>query len=1619
MRQNTPSETNTFSGGAYYSINASILAVVAKDSYIESRNMRYAEEDGNNLAMVKIKGEDLLYPAIDNSPFNYAETPISTNYFCVWAILVAGHVFEIWCDETFAEAPFFRLDGKIVAQSVDIPFSTLYPIQGDKNDGVGGEVFITDFHVAPHIYSVSDLFTNSGYDGETGLLDVYEAASQTYFDDYNDDFYVINIALPADHPQFKNCLSVSAPPDGAIIIGDGAGLPAGSYVYYIRNKDASGNAGNWSEGSVIIPVPASVSADTANIFGYVVKSLGADEGVDTAYGAWFKFRITNLLNYTAYEIRRTRWDAPTIPYNGLGVDELVYEGSIAPGEISIISIFDTGATGTALTVEEESQISVIDRCKTLRYFDQALYLMNIEFASRVVEATFVQSPDVLYPVMYNMGAKGHWDPYNAAYYRSNMHLEKYGTGIQFRDSYGARPFLYPVTGTSSLYPDLGDFQNLTMPSRRDPAQSASDINGLVNAADVDYNANTPTFETFEMVFSGRSSKDNPSLETHNIDIGDYNPLHPISDTDYSNDHNYTPNTDSNDIAAYDTYDPQGFNIEYYSLGLRLAGIATMPTWAAAFTVMQRKANRVACQGIGMYSMTPKTSALGDSVTKDLDALWCYFPDVDNGLFDINDVINNPANYEVQLVSAVGFHEEVYHGNANNPDPHNQIDMVLYARILYEDGAVNAGDDTSTVGETGFVSHRKNRNTLSAAVWAGGDAGNTVFDISALEMKLTSPTSPNIRSTFYKLTLDEDIYLLPSPGPLAKEFSDPFVRSWHEPFYIINILRKGAAIDTSTQQQTYYPTPAYVKVVSIVARQGDYEITNVTAPGYPTSGVVRYRYELIDERWEDCCTEDSSQVKFVYIRDAKGTEQPWLNVTYIANADIITIANALIATGFYQGSLSGNVRIFGIYTHEYHGDSPSDGSQANTYYLDFGFGNSAYEGDFPASLASLTQFWIPTDDYLIVVRYNSNYPVDVFGGECFVGENVFCPIDGENMDPATAADYTYQFWMGVGLPYYNMLPQANLAGFPEPTGVNLDYIRQLIVMACLTSRSNINWSFNGTTNGTTNFSYPKVNYILRPIGYDPEQTCVENGVDGQYATDYPDLFDDDGLPIDWQYGGFRFKQSIQSTNLQYSQRNSNQIGITAPSVNFTENAYFETGIIWSANRQVGVQDSPNLKTFSIANFRAINDKTGGIMKAYSALSGSGNNLYAFTEGGICLLLTNKFVAQGADGQPITTILGQGETSIIQETWLSEEDGMPEEFWRSFAESDNKAWYLNKKSAYRFDNNRAVDIGKHYYHARIYRDMIRLVKPQFYDHMTAVYNHYHEEYWVFWKQQTVKLNSDEDYVLAPTVTINPHRVFIPGVDTVYDSLFYEIVGGAGEDIFLPKAGTKILSVIIRNTSAEGNITVTGKNGDTLATISGGSIAFGQTKKFVRETAASPWVATELTGDVLGQLQKFLFVYREGDKPTWIGRFDYDHDRFVAVDNYMYGMKNAKTYILGETGYDINDAPLTAELLAPVIGQEGFGASKDFWCIRVNSNITPSSTDFFETLVQERNDEPQTYIDTFNNRGGFESLIPRKTDVPNGTTFNGDLMQGSVLLYKIIESSDNDFNVVSVTVWYKLIK
>lgn len=1593
MRPTTPSNIQIYSGGAKYSVNAQIVALIAKDSYLDALNMRFMEDQGS-LSMVKIKGEFLKYAAIYNQP-DGDDSTIPENFACIWGANVAGHLFEIWVDEWKVDPAFFRIDGQIVARAAAIPFTIDNLIQGDKNDGSDGEVFITDFNVPPHIYSIKDLFENSGYNGVSGLDDGSQTATTKYYAAYNVDLFTINLLIPADHPIFVAHRSVTSPPNGAIVLGDNKGLNAGSYIYYIRGGDTSGNRSNWSEGTPAIPVPKSFS-EVSDVFGTIIKVLGADDGIQTAVGNWIKFRVTNLLNYTLFEIRRTRYDAATIPYGGTGVEELIYEGALVAGQISVISIFDTGQTGTPLTVDDTDQLAAIDAAKGIRYFDNALYLGNVKFASRKIEDSdieYTDEDDRMIPVTKYIGGAGHYNSYNSVYYRTYMNRERYGFALGFRDGFSSKAQAKSTTGASALYPALGDFNNFTMPSRRDKAESES----ILDPADQAFGSNSQfaTTATFEATQPDIANDPRIKIRTgtaFDIKKNSYHVLHPISEGDNQNDHGFRVNQSSSDVGGSNVtnFGIGTYSNLYYALGMQLSGLSKYPSWAAAVTVLQTPpAGRVVCQGVGMYALSP--SMYGAS--KDKDSLWFWSPDFENGLVDPLDVIANPSNYEVMIMSGLGLHSEVYNGTSVG-----DVDFVSYARIAFELALTNAnfnyGDTDANVGETGgYVSHRKWRNQSAyASVWDGADKGNKVFSIDTFSIKESTSGSPNLRSNFYILKLTEDIYNY-DDAVGDQQFNETGLRNFHEPVFIVQILRKGAQVDINTNEQLFVPTPAYLKFHSIVARQGDYPLSN----NY-------YLYELVDERPEDCITDNSNDNKYIYIRDAFGNEQPWLNVGSKSQPTIDTIFASFGTNGYYD--VPAGKRVYGVYGQSFDSDT-------GTHFLKFGdlWGHT-----------SQSSFYIPVTGYLIVVRYDDRYPINVFGGECFHGETVFSPIDGRSI----AGETSMQFELNIGMPYYNFRIAPNykmLGNIVGGSSVSLDFIRQWLVMFCCTSRMMMPYTFNGTSASSTTqgFSFPKVHYVLRPLpnDYDVDKTLDENDIDSQYATDFPELVDDTNKLITdiVNLGGFRFEQGIDATNLQYSQRNNNIVP-EQPHVGFVELAEQPTALVWSRSRETNAQDSPNLRSFPFKNYRTIKNRNGRITKLWSAWSDDGDNLYAFTETGFCLLLTNKFQIQEGAGAVLAIIRGQGSESIMQELWLGNDNGLPDEMWRTFVEIGNKGFYLNNRSAWKVSNNRQIDIGEEFYHSRIYQDMIRLMKPQYYDGVTAHYNILNDEYWVLWKQKTQKINIDEDDVrLAPSVTINPHTDFLSGIDSVYDSLMYEVVVdssgpyyGAG-DIFLPKSGTGILSVIVKNICGT---TLTIRDGNSDTAITNGALTNGQSKKYVRTSADSAWVATLLTIDPVTQLQKFMFVFHEDEqKPAWVGKFSYDHDFFVAIDNKNYGMKDGKTFELGTSGYMINDETLIAELLGTCIGEEP-SSTYEFWYARINNQmVKPTSLLVYDTLDQERNNLPQGTMTAFANRSkGWETYIVRKTT-------GKDRMQGLGIIYKIKEQSTNDFQITSTQIWFKKIK
>jgi hypothetical protein len=167
------------------------------------------------------------------------------------------------------------------------------------------------------------------------------------------------------------------------------------------------------------------------------------------------------------------------------------------------------------------------------------------------------------------------------------------------------------------------------------------------------------------------------------------------------------------------------------------------------------------------------------------------------------------------------------------------------------------------------------------------------------------------------------------------------------------------------------------------------------------------------------------------------------------------------------------------------------------------------------------------------------------------------------------------------------------------------------------------------------------------------------------------------------------------------------------------------------RDISKANAPGIRTFLTPNVYDCDDQTGEIKFAWSALGGAkGNNLYALTDRGCCLLMTNKTTLSDATGNPIG--LSSSDRVIGDEQWISIDIGMNNEMWRSRAEYNNMLFFANLTSAYMLADNQLADIGREGYHAMLYNNFLRTIDGNYSApagagvYVTGVFDTYHNEY-----------------------------------------------------------------------------------------------------------------------------------------------------------------------------------------------------------------------------------------------------------------------------------------------------
>lgn len=1322
MTENQPIHLTTVDKGCNRDGDPEIVcAQPGTGVYLDGHNTRPVSIDGNTGANEKIKGEVLLYP----------NNKALTNYSCIGSTIINNKIVEFWADNAGVGPGICCVDGVIVLKSALFDLKPNYPLQLDKNQSpLNEEVFLTDFRVPPYIFNIKD------------MVDSLISDPTKYFSAFNPLIYQVNLQSPLDRPAFIELINV----------GGGGGLPVGQYSYSMRYSSSEGDRTNWSVETPLIPVMEGLSSDSRCYPWSKTYGGPPRPSSKTAFAPHLKFRVTNIYNYDFIEIRRTSYNT------GAGIQFvpgsiIVARVAIDKQEISVRDYIDPADSNENIALsatDETQQLAEIEAAKAIHYFDRRTVLMNVKLASKESDLQFLQIDGKEgFPLIDKINKAGHKDPWNHVNRRAYMGGEKYGFAAVCFDGVG-------TSGFATKIPTLKNYQ---YPNRRDEISNQTDNysigNGTVTAATTATNHIAKTHEVFDLqnyvskenlcdfkniIRSGKIAgltgsrtttkvkedcdEDNGEIENHGAHVAggtivtvSYQPFSPVRQSDpdvtgheYIVDTKiYTQASDAGCISTDDnTYDyrPAGFGPDYYAHGMMIAGVDNFPKWAKAFSIVRTDAaQRVVCQGLGFYSMTKaKFKVIGSAELggKSSKKLWFYSPDIEQGIVSsdsLNDIIDNPQNYDIQMVSPLGFFSEVYNfENAETACNRDRIiDMISYVRMIRDTtdpSLINPGEDSSmgiAGGGYNYIDYDKYRNTATSYFSGDPDKGNRLFSIAAVRRKAEG------RGQFIEIETNADVYgYVATGGSTNRHFDDAGLKDFTEPMYIINIVRRGANIP-DTDVQKFKNTDHYQKLEAIIGKG---------------NGLPNQKCILVDERWDDCIPTPlpgqfgSNIDRYIYIKNPDGTYNKWINVSYKTPLQLNTILTAISTLGAYAGDVKG------VYRH------------TNINNL-----NREFEINFDQ-----LGFYPGVND-LVIIKYDKTAPIRVFGGDTFVGETIFAPIDSKADAKSDAAET--QFAWGIGLPYFKwkLNPRyytirkagATINVIQDELQAKLGYIRQLVAMFCVESRTGVHLAHNLEY---PNQFFPSINYVIRPNRWDDDKSTVDNGVFQGYVDDYTE-----DEKSQWQYGGFRFLQQI---NPDYSCEAPKKY-FSKPSFGYVEKREFITRIMWSLPRAINVQNSPGLRTFPANNAFDIDDNFGEIKFAYDDTTENGENLYAITENGICMLITKKSILSDLNAGEIAYMAA--DTFVKAQYWRNKEIGMSDQLWRSAVVTFvpvgegpettrvKALFFANSRSVFRFMGNQLMDIWGNY--NKVYTDGLAKLTPGYTTKIVGAYNSFYDEYWLYIK------------------------------------------------------------------------------------------------------------------------------------------------------------------------------------------------------------------------------------------------------------------------------------------------
>jgi hypothetical protein len=810
-----------------------------------------------------------------------------------------------------------------------------------------------------------------------------------------------------------------------------------------------------------------------------------------------------------------------------------------------------------------------------------------------------------------------------------------------------------------------------------------------------------------------------------------------------------------------------FSPTYQALGGLLYGVENIPETVQAFTVVRTPpAGRVIMQGFGSYRLTPgpreNNPGLRTPAQKTTNTLVVHFPEEAFSTISqaiVDDLEVNPDRYAVQLVAPYGFYTEQYgyngrlFGPSDNFSPNAPpvqsaaslgLDMISYGRISFDNGQVNAGEPATGMGvQRDANSNAPDRNYVGFDMWRAfsgdqpqGDPNNPNY-YSYFRQFPYNAQNPNdtggnvywsianasrVSENCWSIRLDQGLYAEQAIQNL--DFQNSLNRRFYQPWYVVNIIDRNAETPNANIVD-YVNTGCHIKMQSCIGV-------------YTNAGVQDF--ELLDERWQDCVNRFPTDYRYVYVQKPNGEQQRWLNFYGNTQVDLTAIITSLNSTG--EALLPNNVTIYGLCEC-----APFfDGIPKFIRIGDPNYGPPPEQGS------------------RIIVKYDPTAPIEVFGHDIAVAPSIHAVMNFPWESNLYANDDIGFRLNGLGMPHpgFAMNPRYFIPKFTNETEQNitinwLHSIRQWCVMWDCETKLQPAYFVNATsTPGNRRDDsqfFPAIHYVLRSYRFGNSQPsnnpAVEYGFFPQYNDDYPD----EGAI--WLYGGLRFKPGL---NPDYAKQPDIDFK-GFPKAGYSFNGDFCTGIIASTEFDPLNQDSPGLRTFLYQNLTNISNENGEIKLLATALGPRGQNQYAFTQKGVCVVLTNKYILSGADGEQIAT---QSISNYWgEEIWITRNIGLPDQFWRLFSKGhapagngfvDTMMW-PDRQSWYTLRGDTIQDIARNKYLSKL-GPVLRNLPSDYTPQMSAFYNPVHHEMWA-------SIRPKFEFINNIPILVSPRQFFVYSV------------------------------------------------------------------------------------------------------------------------------------------------------------------------------------------------------------------------------------------------------------------